>query len=338
MKPLENLNVQHQETLKKNNALIKEALQKAKELGINDIARQQVIINKLITAIERDAKLSSERKGEYLSIRTVKSKEQFLYISKEILTVLNTTKNDISEVGLGEIISQKYNRESGQGEFIETKFKNFEGSFRLFGKNEILNDVIISAGYIEDVNQIAELQKDLKNKEKEINKLNSQLKEINKEQQLDPETGFKNRDAFNDHLQDSLKGLEHKRSDIKTVSLIIMKIDNFDDIQNNHEKLREVARSLKKELRSPRDIIFRFDKNEFCLIVTNQKKEGIDILAKKLSMAGKNIKAPLLVGTSGTYEQTMADCKIIDCENELFSRARQRLNAIKMNGNANNMY
>lgn len=123
--------------------------------------------------------------------------------------------------------------------------------------------------------------------------INIYQKKLEKQAEEDFLTGLANRRKFNDEFE-KMYNL-YKRASIKTLSLVLIDIDNFKKINDTFghlvgdKTLVRLSALLKKNLRKT-DLVARWGGEEFSVLLVDTKKEEVEKIAQKLRLAVKEDK------------------------------------------------
>ena len=114
----------------------------------------------------------------------------------------------------------------------------------------------------------------------ELTEANRQL-EI--QTQIDALSGLYNRAYFDRQLTAELK---RSRREQRTLALVLLDIDHFKNINDNHghlvgdQAIKQVAQLIRQHVKRPADKVFRYGGEEFALLLPNTNLEGAVQLAE----------------------------------------------------------
>ncbi|MCO7226332.1 diguanylate cyclase [Pleionea sp. CnH1-48] len=167
--------------------------------------------------------------------------------------------------------------------------------------------------------------------------LESRTRTLKKESRMDFLTKIPNRRAFDEFL--NIAWIDESHQD-KVLSLIILDIDNFKGVNDNHghdigdECLVEVARILKQSIRSSEDYIARYGGEEFAIVLSHLGKQGALDMAERLRVAIEQHTFSN-INLSLTVSQGVASCEsfgeICDIK-EFIKKADEALYSAKQSG------
>ncbi|MBU1617922.1 MAG: GGDEF domain-containing protein [Gammaproteobacteria bacterium] len=128
-----------------------------------------------------------------------------------------------------------------------------------------------------------------------LTELADKNKQLEQQNTRDALTGVRNRAFFDQKFSAELKRSRRERS---TLGLLMIDIDHFKAINDNHGHLvgdlviKEVANGLQQELKRSTDHLCRYGGEEFAIILPNTDHEGAMILAEqlRLSLADQHIQ------------------------------------------------
>ena len=126
--------------------------------------------------------------------------------------------------------------------------------------------------------------------EKELLKINEQLKELSITDQL---TNLYNRRYFDNTLEKELNKAKRNKTNIGIISI---DIDYFKSVNDNYghaygdEVLITVASCLKSVCKRPNDLVFRVGGEEFAILITNEDEDNLISLSKIMQNAIKDLK------------------------------------------------
>lgn len=147
-----------------------------------------------------------------------------------------------------------------------------------------------------------------------LQELESANQELERKNVLDELTGLHNRRFYDQKI---LAEYRRSRRNLTSLSLILIDIDHFKSVNDNHGHLAGdqcliwLAKYIKQSLKRSADKAFRYGGEEFCLILPNTDDEGALLLAEQLRLAiseqafiFQEIEIPLTI-SSGicTYQQ-----------------------------------
>lgn len=171
-----------------------------------------------------------------------------------------------------------------------------------------------------------------------LQELESANQELERKNVLDELTGLHNRRFYDQKI---LAEYRRSRRNLTPLSLVIIDIDHFKSVNDNHGHLAGdqcliwLANFMKRSLKRSADKAFRYGGEEFCLILPNTDAEGATLLAEKLrlqvkehafSFQGIDIALTISCGIC-TYQQE-ADIG----PEQIFSGADKALYQAKHNG------
>ncbi|PKM00028.1 MAG: hypothetical protein CVV16_15895, partial [Gammaproteobacteria bacterium HGW-Gammaproteobacteria-6] len=128
------------------------------------------------------------------------------------------------------------------------------------------NERIIHSAKTQLERRVAERTGELQSALEQLADANARLRQLNRHDQL---TGAYNRSHVNESYERMLKHVQHDRQQL---GLLILDIDHFKAINDNHghlagdDCLREVAKRIKSQLNDERSIVARFSGEEFVIM------------------------------------------------------------------------
>jgi len=123
-----------------------------------------------------------------------------------------------------------------------------------------------------------------------LQELESANQELERKNVLDELTGLHNRRFYDQKI---LAEYRRSRRNLTPLSLVIIDIDHFKSVNDNHGHLAGdqcliwLANFMKRSLKRSADKAFRYGGEEFCLILPNTDAEGATLLAEKLRLQVK---------------------------------------------------
>jgi len=121
-----------------------------------------------------------------------------------------------------------------------------------------------------------------------LQELESANQELERKNVLDELTGLHNRRFYDQKI---LAEYRRSRRNLTALSLVIIDIDHFKLVNDNHGHLTGdqcliwLAKHIKQSLKRSADKAFRYGGEEFCLILPNTDAEGALLLAEQLRLA-----------------------------------------------------
>jgi len=189
---------------------------------------------------------------------------------------------------------------------------------------------------------IHSLEEALSQRERLAEELQKAYARLAQQAYYDPLTSLANRRRFNDIFCGEVA--RHGRSS-HTLSLMIMDLDGFKDINDNHghligdEVLREVAQIAKRTLRAS-DVAGRLGGDEICLLLPETDLAGGSIAAERVRGAVEGLRfehedvsvTSSIGGTTWMGKNIMRSEEIEQVRGDLLSLADKALYAAKKNG------
>lgn len=135
----------------------------------------------------------------------------------------------------------------------------------------------------------ADLESQLRSHSFELQIALDELTEANRQlelqTQIDALSGVYNRAYFDRQLTAELK---RSRREQRTVALVLLDIDHFKQINDNHghlvgdQAIKQVAQLIRQHVKRPADKVFRYGGEEFALILPNTSLAGAVQLAERI--------------------------------------------------------
>ncbi|WP_137807911.1 GGDEF domain-containing protein [Pseudomonas sp. G(2018)] len=159
----------------------------------------------------------------------------------------------------------------------------------------------------------------------------------------DPLTDTGNRIAMDQTL---LREIEVSRRHLHPLSLLMLDIDHFKQINDTHghsvgdEVLKAVAASIKQQLRNV-DMVFRFGGEEFLIVLSNTNREAAALVGERLRLAvqteefvaeGRSIELTVSLGCSTLLPGESAESLLRRADNALYVAKREGRNRLTMAG------
>lgn len=251
---------------------------------------------KIITEIESFIKILSKDPKNFTSDDIIKKLN--LITEKRILNDRNIfieKSNDISKIAslLGKYLDNSLQQSDNSIEEL-AKIKNEISELDLSNdtqreisiiQSQLVNTIYKLENTIEGNKAKIEVQKDSYLKlEEEIKLLKDQLKEVEKEKDLDYLTGITNRRGFTDEISK----IEHKFATLNhTYALVFFDIDFFKKINDEYghkcgDAVIATFASILKNLTRVNDVVSRYGGEEFVAIINYDKKDEIEKYIKRV--------------------------------------------------------
>lgn len=159
----------------------------------------------------------------------------------------------------------------------------------------------------------------------------------------DPLTDTGNRIAMDQTL---LREIEVSRRHLHPLSLLMLDIDHFKQINDSHghsvgdEVLKAVAALIKQQLRNV-DMVFRFGGEEFLIVLSNTNREAAALVGERLRLAvqteefvaeGRSIELTVSLGCSTLLPGESAESLLRRADNALYVAKREGRNRLTMAG------
>ncbi|WP_207263502.1 GGDEF domain-containing protein [Pseudomonas sp. GW101-3H06] len=159
----------------------------------------------------------------------------------------------------------------------------------------------------------------------------------------DPLTDTGNRIAMDQTL---LREIEVSRRHLHPLSLLMLDIDHFKQINDTHghsvgdEVLKAVAALIKQQLRNV-DMVFRFGGEEFLIVLSNTNREAAALVGERLRLAvqteefvaeGRSIELTVSLGCSTLLPGESAESLLRRADNALYVAKREGRNRLTMAG------
>ncbi len=153
-------------------------------------------------------------------------------------------------------------------------------------------------------------------------------------------TGIQNRRFFEEALEKKYKEMQRENG---TLALIMVDIDFFKPYNDNYghwqgdEALTKVARTLKKTIKRPTDVVARYGGEEFVVILKNPDKEGAKKMANSLVEAVRELQLEHKFSSIATHVTISAGVALKEKESslskeELLKEADEQLYRAKESG------
>jgi len=118
----------------------------------------------------------------------------------------------------------------------------------------------------------------------DITSLKEKSKLLEYQASHDQSTGFFNREKFNDIFTKEIKRDKRYKNEL---SLLILSIDNFEDLQKTYfEQIEEIIQSIAKVIMNnvrEHDIIGRWTLDQFILLLPQTDLDGAEVVSKKIN-------------------------------------------------------
>ncbi|MDZ5434208.1 GGDEF domain-containing protein [Pseudomonas fluorescens] len=159
----------------------------------------------------------------------------------------------------------------------------------------------------------------------------------------DPLTDTGNRIAMDQTL---LREIEVSRRHLHPLSLLMLDIDHFKQINDTHghsvgdEVLKAVAALIKQQLRNV-DMVFRFGGEEFLIVLSNTNREAAALVGERLRLAvqteefvaeGRSVELTVSLGCSTLLPGESAESLLRRADNALYVAKREGRNRLTMAG------
>jgi diguanylate cyclase (GGDEF)-like protein len=148
----------------------------------------------------------------------------------------------------------------------------------------IYNGKQIGLVYVYDLRNIRNLENNIKQLEKEVDKI-----------YYDPLTGIYNRRYFDENLKRIIKLLSRSKG---VISLLMVDIDFFKDYNDTYGHgagdrcLKIIAETLKNTITRSEDFVVRYGGEEFIIVLPNTDEEGARLLAENMLKNIRNCNIP----------------------------------------------
>jgi diguanylate cyclase (GGDEF)-like protein len=145
-------------------------------------------------------------------------------------------------------------------------------------------------------------------------------------------TGLNNRSNFDDSLAQKL---ERCRRHHRNFSLMLLDLDNFKQVNDNHghsagdDVLVKFAKILKDSIRAT-DSVYRFGGDEFAILIDDPEFVTNKLIAERIMNSVKHCSLMTKYDVTTSIGFTLAESH--DCENNIFSRADKGLYKAKAAG------
>ena len=159
----------------------------------------------------------------------------------------------------------------------------------------------------------------------------------------DPLTDTGNRIAMDQVL---LREVELSRRSLQPLSVLMLDIDHFKQINDNHghvqgdEVLKAVALTLKNQLRNV-DMVFRYGGEEFLVLLSNTCREAAALVGERLRyavmemqclVAGRPIEVSISLGCASLLPGESCESLLRRADNALYIAKREGRNRLTMAG------
>ncbi|MBO8155059.1 MAG: diguanylate cyclase [Bacillaceae bacterium] len=234
---------------------------------------------------------------------------KIIYVNKNAVKLIKA-KDRMELIGqsIYDFLPEKYHdliRENMQRMIVNNQiFEQTELTIYDFEKNKMVIEVsaiptvfgVEPAVHIifRDITRRKELEKELKEKNEILRHLSS----------IDGLTGIPNRRSFEEVLT---KEWNRNMREDSPLSALMVDIDYFKNFNDHYghlagdDCLKQVARTLKSQLKRSSDFIARYGGEEFVILLPGTDQSGAYTVAKELCNSVKNLKIPHEKSESGQY-------------------------------------